>query len=737
MTVFFNNKQRPIYEDPVKQNYYILNAQGKRRLSKPKVGFILNKGLPRAVTSGNIPNIPVNLRHKKISSVNVTNALLEAQKALGACKSQRTANAAASAALQTAAVTNNQNKIKNAANIAVNHSKNNPNAPSAQSANAGFMGALAVAGKTLLPLAAGMPNVSPAKQEKVSNAVNNAVVKAGNNSPNVVNAATKAAVQTLSGNLSQVKENIAMIKASQAAANAAAKHGNGANAANAASQAAIIVAQSPNATPAKIEKAANAAANAVASGANTPAVAAANAAAAANANKPTAAVNAAAKMNTKENLNKLLNEYNTNRAKAFKKFSLKAHPNKGGNTNYFQKVSGLYTTHYKNVQEANVAAKQANENAKAAANAAKAEANKAAANAAAKAAENAAKANKEAANKAAANAAAVNAAAKAQANANAAAKAQANANAAAKAQANANAAAKAQANANAAAANAAAKAKANKEAANAAAKAAQNAANKAAANAAEAAKTKNAENKATANAAAKAAQEAANKAAANAKAANKLAFNALPGTGLFNAKAANAKAANAKAANAKENEFQNSHEILPHTTMNNFLQNYKIVGYPKNLMINVTANKSANFARRFLSSKLSAGRNKAQQITPYGSKYPNKHPWANMLNNINAYNLTNAQKNMIRRINIALAAQPSVSAFGGKRNAVNFNISGLSRTNAIKKQKNYLKKRNNNAAAAKANNNAASAASRKNNKKTEPVNKNKGVKEMLAAGGYA
>ena len=722
MTVFFNNKQRPIYEDPVKQNYYILNAQGKRRLSKPKVGFILNKGLPRAVTSGNIPNIPVNLRHKKISSVNVTNALLEAQKALGACKSQRTANAAASAALQTAAVTNNQNKIKNAANIAVNHSKNNPNAPSAQSANAGFMGALAVAGKTLLPLAAGMPNVSPAKQEKVANAVNNAVVKAGNNSPNVVNAATKAAVQTLSGNLSQVKENIAMIKASQAAANAAAKHGNGANAANAASQAAIIVAQSPNATPAKIEKAANAAANAVASGANTPAVAAANAAAAANANKPTAAVNAAAKMNTKENLNKLLNQYNANRSKAFKKFSLKAHPNKGGNANYFQKVSGLYTTHYKNVQEANVAAKQANENAKAAANAAKAEANKAAANAAAKAAENAAKANKEAANKAAANAAA----------ANAAAKAQANANAAAKAQANANAAAKAQANANAAAANAAAKAEANAKAANAAAKAAQNAANKAAANAAEAAKTKNAENKAAANAAAKAAANAANKAAANAAAANKLAFNALPGTGLFNA-----KAVNTKAVNSKENEFQNSHEILPHTTMNNFLQNYKIVGYPKNLMINVTANKSANFARRFLSSKLSAGRNKAPQITPYGSKYPNKHPWANMLNNINAYNLTNAQKNMIRRINIALAAQPSVSAFGGKRNAVNFNISGLSRNNAIKKQKNYLKKRNNNAAAAKANNNAASAASRKNNKKTEPVNKNKGVKEMLAAGGYA
>ena len=112
MTVFFNNKKRPIYEDPVKQNYYILDARGKRRLAKPKVGFILNKGVPRAVTSGNIPNIPVNLRHKKISSVNVTNALLEAQKALGNCKSQRTANAEASAANKTAAYTNDKKKKK-------------------------------------------------------------------------------------------------------------------------------------------------------------------------------------------------------------------------------------------------------------------------------------------------------------------------------------------------------------------------------------------------------------------------------------------------------------------------------------------------------------------------------------------------------------------------------------------------------------------------------------------------
>jgi hypothetical protein len=678
MTVFFNNKKRPIYEDPVKQNYYILNTKGKRRLAKPKVGFILNKGLPRAVTSRNIPNIPVNLRHKRISSVNVTNALLEAQKALGACKSQRTANAAASAALQTAAVTNNQNKIKNAANIAVNHSKNNPGAPSAQSANAGFMGALAVAGKTLLPLATGMPNISPAKQEKVANAVNNAVVKAGNNSPNVVNAATKAAVQTLSGNLSQLKENIAMIKASQAAANAAAKHGNGANAANAASQAAIIVAQSPNATPAKIEKAANAAANAVASGANTPAVAAANAAAAANANKPAAAVNAAAKMNTKNNLNKLLNQYNANRTKAFKKFSLKAHPNKGGNANYFQKVSALYTTHYKNVNEANVAAKQANENAKAAANAAQAEVNKAAANAAAKAANNAAKAAANAAAKAAANAKAANNAAKAQAEANAKA-----ANNAAKAAKEA---------ANAKAANNAAKAKAaeNAKAANNAAKAAQEAANKAAANAAEAAKTKNAENKAAANAAAKAAQNAANKAAANAKEANKLAFNALPGTSLFNNKAqanfnaiAKAKAnANAKAAAkvnipnipGKPNPYNSNNNVVPAKIPNTPLNNgalralKKIYKFPAGATTNNRIKQvSEDVLKQFLVAKrgtimpdqaawlILKSRGRTVGEKNYKSGFiMNQYNWKNLYKNTN----NASQKQVMRYILAMLALNP-------------------------------------------------------------------------------
>jgi hypothetical protein len=127
-------------------------------------------------------------------------------------------------------------------------------------------------------------------------------------------------------------------------------------------------------------------------------------------------------------------------------------------------------------------------------------------------------------------------------------------------------------------------------------------------------------------------------------------------------------------------------------SLNNFLKNWKITGYPKNLLVNVTPNKSSNYARRFLYSKLQAGRNKAPQQRPYGSKFANKHPWKTIINSLNSYNLSNAQKNMLRRINIAMAAQPRVSGLGGKRNAVNFNISSMNRNTAIQKQKNALEK---------------------------------------------
>jgi hypothetical protein len=115
----------------------------------------------------------------------------------------------------------------------------------------------------------------------------------------------------------------------------------------------------------------------------------------------------------------------------------------------------------------------------------------------------------------------------------------------------------------------------------------------------------------------------------------------------------------------------------------------------------VTGNKASNFAQRFLNSKLQAGRNKAVQQQPYGSKWPNKHPWKNIVNSLNSYNLTNAQKNMIRRVNIAVAAQPIKGRFE-KRRRVNMPLSGnrskniAAQVNSIKKEMEAARQQNNN-----------------------------------------
>lgn len=115
----------------------------------------------------------------------------------------------------------------------------------------------------------------------------------------------------------------------------------------------------------------------------------------------------------------------------------------------------------------------------------------------------------------------------------------------------------------------------------------------------------------------------------------------------------------------------------------------------------MTGNKASNFAQRFLNSKLQAGRNKAVQQQPYGSKWPNKHPWKNIVNSLNSYNLTNAQKNMIRRVNIAVAAQPIKGRFE-KRRRVNMPLSGnrskniAAQVNSIKKEMEAARQQNNN-----------------------------------------
>lgn len=121
----------------------------------------------------------------------------------------------------------------------------------------------------------------------------------------------------------------------------------------------------------------------------------------------------------------------------------------------------------------------------------------------------------------------------------------------------------------------------------------------------------------------------------------------------------------------------------------NFLNHWKITGYPKNLVMNVTPGQESNFARRFLKSKLQAGRNQAPQSRPYGSKYANKHPWKNIVNSMNQYNLSNSQKNMLRRVNVAIASQP-FKLWMSNRSPVNVNIKGLSRNEAIQKQKKAL-----------------------------------------------
>lgn len=73
-----------------------------------------------------------------------------------------------------------------------------------------------------------------------------------------------------------------------------------------------------------------------------------------------------------------------------------------------------------------------------------------------------------------------------------------------------------------------------------------------------------------------------------------------------------------------------------------------------------------------------------------GSKYPNKLNWKGAVNSLDQYNLRNAQKNLIRRVNIAIAAQPTKGPIEIRR-AVRFNISQMTRNQAIKAQEEAIK----------------------------------------------
>lgn len=81
-------------------------------------------------------------------------------------------------------------------------------------------------------------------------------------------------------------------------------------------------------------------------------------------------------------------------------------------------------------------------------------------------------------------------------------------------------------------------------------------------------------------------------------------------------------------------------------------------------------------------------------LIPVGrSKYPNKLNWAKAVESLNQYNLRNSQKNLIRRVNIALAAQPTKGPIENRRR-VKMNISTLTRNQAIAAQKEAIKKEN-------------------------------------------
>lgn len=83
-----------------------------------------------------------------------------------------------------------------------------------------------------------------------------------------------------------------------------------------------------------------------------------------------------------------------------------------------------------------------------------------------------------------------------------------------------------------------------------------------------------------------------------------------------------------------------------------------------------------------------------------GSKYPNKINWSNVVKKLNEYNLTNAQKNLIRRVNIAIAAQPTKGSTE-RRLAVRIPLSDNRNTNiaaqvrAVKQSKNASRQYNN------------------------------------------
>ena len=125
-----------------------------------------------------------------------------------------------------------------------------------------------------------------------------------------------------------------------------------------------------------------------------------------------------------------------------------------------------------------------------------------------------------------------------------------------------------------------------------------------------------------------------------------------------------------------------------------FFKNFQLSGAaPQGVLKGTTKETSINNAYKFLS--------KSMLIPVKGSKYPNKLNWPKAVANLNQYTLTNAQKNLIRRLNIAIAAQP-VKGYWEIRRAVKVPLTGNRNANiaaqaaAVKKAKeNEFQRRNN------------------------------------------
>ena len=120
-------------------------------------------------------------------------------------------------------------------------------------------------------------------------------------------------------------------------------------------------------------------------------------------------------------------------------------------------------------------------------------------------------------------------------------------------------------------------------------------------------------------------------------------------------------------------------------SLNQFFKNFQITGVAPTTVLKQTTKETAiNNAWKFL--------NKSMLVPAKGSKYPNKLDWKRAVNSLNQYALTNAQKNLIRRVNIAVAAQPTKGMFE-KRRRVKVTLSGnrdkniTAQSNAVKKEK--------------------------------------------------